>query len=72
MSSVGEFGGARGGMGMGSAGGAFVADEVEEEAVCRIAGNEDDAVMAALQDVGAGFEVEAATVVHAGVASVAV
>jgi hypothetical protein len=45
---------------------------LDEEGLSSVAGDEDDAVAAAFEDAGLGVHLEAAAVVHTGVAAVAV
>ncbi len=69
---VGDFGAGGWGHGHGVVGGAFMADELDDEGLLGVAGNDDGAVVAAAKEAGFGVDVEAAAMVHAGVATVAV
>lgn len=67
---VGEF--AAWGHGHGIVCGAFVADELDEEGVFGVSGDEDGAVVAAFEHAGHVVEAEAAAMVGRAVAAVAV
>ncbi len=70
--SVSEIWGLLGGMGPGSSVRALVAEQLDEKRIGGVAGNDDGAVVSALEQACAGVDVEAAAMVGAAVAASAV